>query len=199
MTSRLRLDYLTAQRVHVGLIFQHMLGTAEARSYLLGSGVPDDVVEGVLRSGGKRDSDPSVESLRDLEENRNGHMAGEDAMRAIVRPPSLVLAEPARAPVVALGAWPVPAERQPDWNDESAGRKCRRHNYVLAACVNASLRLGSARAERLLRAEGAPEYLIDSVVSFLSAREDASPAAFRTRIGTSPDAFQAGRFFRSRQ
>ena len=45
-----RKDELLAQKVVVALVFQQMLGTADAQAYLVLSGVPADVIERVLFS-----------------------------------------------------------------------------------------------------------------------------------------------------
>jgi hypothetical protein len=43
-----RKDHLTAQKVEVALVFQQMLSTEEAHSYLAGNGVSDAVIARVL-------------------------------------------------------------------------------------------------------------------------------------------------------
>jgi predicted transcriptional regulator len=43
-----RKDHLTAQKVEVALVFQQMLSTEEAHSYLAGSGVAESVIQRVL-------------------------------------------------------------------------------------------------------------------------------------------------------
>jgi hypothetical protein len=43
-----RKDRLTAQKVEVALVFQQMLGRAEAEGYLVSNGVPEPVIERVL-------------------------------------------------------------------------------------------------------------------------------------------------------
>lgn len=43
-----RKDHLTAQRVEVALVFQQMLSTEEAHSYLVNNGVAEAVIQRVL-------------------------------------------------------------------------------------------------------------------------------------------------------
>ena len=43
-----RKDYLTAQKVEVALVFQQMLSTEEAHSYLANNGIAEDVIQRVL-------------------------------------------------------------------------------------------------------------------------------------------------------
>lgn len=55
-----RTDELTAQRIEVALVYQQMLGTADAAAYLAALGVPETVVRRVLDEGPAR---PSARSL----------------------------------------------------------------------------------------------------------------------------------------
>jgi hypothetical protein len=68
-----RKDQLLAQKVEVALVFQQMLGTADAQAYLVSSGVPADVIERVLFSTALR---RSQEGLRALTEQDRGHLNG---------------------------------------------------------------------------------------------------------------------------
>ena len=43
-----RKEHLIAQKVEVALVFQQMLGTADAHAYLAGNGVAEEVIERVL-------------------------------------------------------------------------------------------------------------------------------------------------------
>ena len=43
-----RKDELTAQKVHIGMIFRQMLGPEDARAYLHGENVPEPVIERVV-------------------------------------------------------------------------------------------------------------------------------------------------------
>lgn len=49
-----RKDELTAKKVETGLVFLHMLGVDDARTYMLDREVPADVVERVLADGAGR-------------------------------------------------------------------------------------------------------------------------------------------------
>jgi hypothetical protein len=68
-----RKDELLAQKVEVALVFQQMLGTADAQAYLVSSGVPAEVIERVLFSEALR---RSQEGLRVLTEQASGHLDG---------------------------------------------------------------------------------------------------------------------------
>lgn len=43
-----RKEHLIAQKVEVALVFQQMLGSAEAHAYLAGNGIAEDVIARVL-------------------------------------------------------------------------------------------------------------------------------------------------------
>jgi hypothetical protein len=45
----LRADHLMAQKVNVGIIFLAMLGEADAVAYFRRTGVPDDVIDRIVR------------------------------------------------------------------------------------------------------------------------------------------------------
>ncbi|GGX99732.1 hypothetical protein GJV26_07750 [Massilia dura] len=67
------------------------------------------------------------------------------------------------------------ARRRPDLHYD-----CRRKNYLLAAYVNAALRSGYPRAEKILANENAPQELIDRVRNrLLGIITDAPVAALR--------------------
>lgn len=68
-----RKDELLAQKVEVALVFQQMLGTADAQAYLVSSGVPAEVIERVLFSEALR---RSQEGLRVLTEQASGQLNG---------------------------------------------------------------------------------------------------------------------------
>lgn len=56
--SNERKDNLMSQHVEVGLVFKVMLGKQDAADYMLGTGVPVEVVERVLGDHGARRESP---------------------------------------------------------------------------------------------------------------------------------------------
>lgn len=58
-----RKDELTAQKVETGLVFLHMLGAHDARTYMLNEDVPAEVVERLLAGGVARRTDSVLVDL----------------------------------------------------------------------------------------------------------------------------------------
>jgi len=58
-----RKDELTAQKVETGLVFLHMLGASDARTYMLNEEVPAEVVKRLLAGGVARRTDSVLVDL----------------------------------------------------------------------------------------------------------------------------------------
>lgn len=58
-----RKDELTAQKVETGLVFLHMLGAGDARTYMLNEEVPAEVVKRLLAGGMARRTDSVLVDL----------------------------------------------------------------------------------------------------------------------------------------
>ncbi|TWI69775.1 hypothetical protein IP91_00848 [Pseudoduganella lurida] len=137
----LRKDELTAQKIDTGLIFQRMLGTGDARDYLVAENVPEALIARVLA---------------DRPRCRGG-------VPAELPLPVAAVAE-IHVPLSDMSAIPLAVPDSQFYS--SAGR---RRNVVGAAIVQAAItvreRYGNDRAERMLRREGLPDDVIARVLA----------------------------------